>query len=571
MEVRGGVRCLAGPGADETKHHVRKSWGRGSSVAICSPRAQGFQHATNFVSLVRIKDVCVSLLVVHGRFCRRSLPLIMSWLFLLLTQCGPAASDEFPTAGWKTASPESQGLDSAVLAEALDFVRAKKIPAHSLLIVRNGLIVFDAYFYPYQGREVHDVASVTKSVTSILVGIAIDKGYLKGVDQRVLSLLPLVSADSDPRKANLTIRHLLTMTSGLDCDTEGGERALAGMRRSADWAAFALALPMRTDPGSRYAYCSCNNHLLSSLVTAATGESLLGFAMKNLFRPLGIADVIWPSDPKGRTHGWGDLHLHPHDMAKLGFLYLHQGKWDDTQVVPARWVQESSSPIVTVREGVGYGYSWWINTARPPVFEAVGRGGQRISVLPKEKMVVVFTGGGADTDRIAPFLFRAIRSDHAIPENAASEQRLRQSLLRALNPIQEARNTMTPTVAARISGLTYALATNPIDLRSIRLNFRNRSEATAALQFAGSTWLVPFGLDGNRRFAPVGPYGSPVATAGRWLSDSEFLVDLDTVSNVNHFVFNIQFDGDRARVRMNETTGEMRDVDVPSIAVKTSN
>lgn len=262
------------------------------------------------------------LLVVHDRFCRRALPLIASWLFVLLAQGGPAASGEFPTAAWKTASPESQGLDSAVLAEALDDVRAKKIPAHGLLIVRNGLIVLDAYFYPYQGREVHDVASVTKSVTSILVGIAIEKGYLKSVDQKVLSILPLAPSASDARKEKLTIRHLLTMTSGLDCDTEGGEKALAAMRHSTDWAAFALALPMRADPGSQYAYCSCNNHLLSSLVTAATGESLLEFATKNLFRPLGITDVIWPADPKGRSHGWGDLHLHPRDMAKLGLLYL---------------------------------------------------------------------------------------------------------------------------------------------------------------------------------------------------------------------------------------------------------
>src|SRR5207247_5332506 len=104
--------------------------------------------------------------------------------------------------------------------------------------------------------------------------------------------------------------------------TEGGEKALAAMRRSKDWAAFALALPMRADPGSQYAYCSCNNHLLSSVVTATTGESLLQFAEKNLFHSIGIADVIWPPDPKGQTHGWGDLHLHPHDMARLGFLYL---------------------------------------------------------------------------------------------------------------------------------------------------------------------------------------------------------------------------------------------------------
>jgi CubicO group peptidase (beta-lactamase class C family) len=346
----------------------------------------------------------------------------VSWLVVVLAQSRQGASEQFPTVTWRTGSPESQGLDSAVLAQALDYVRADHIPLHSFLIVRNGVMVLEAYFYPYSGREVHDVASVAKSFTSAAVGIAIEKGLIKDVDERVLSILPLARADPDPRKRSLAIRHLLTMTSGLDCDTERGEKALAAMRHSSDWTAFALALPMRADPGSRYAYCSCNNHLLSSLLTAVTGVSLLQFAEKNLLQPIGIKDVIWPPDPEGRTRGWGDLHLHPRDMARFGLLYLHHGRWGDLQIVPESWVRDSSRASVIVRPGVGYGYSWWINTARPPIFEAVGRGGQRISVLPKENMVVVFTGGGADTDQIAPFLFRAIRSDTAIPNNRAGSR-----------------------------------------------------------------------------------------------------------------------------------------------------
>jgi CubicO group peptidase (beta-lactamase class C family) len=507
---------------------------------------------------------------VREDFCRRPL-LTLSWLLWVLAQCSWAASEEFPTGAWKTASPESQGLDSGVLAEALDYVRAKGIPAHSLLIVRNGAIVLDAYFYPYQGLEVHDVASVTKSFTSAAVGIAIEKRFLKGVDENVLSILPLRPSGSDGRKESLTIRHLLTMTSGLDCDTQGGEKALTAMRRSKDWTAFALALPMRADPGSRFAYCSCNNHLLSSLVTAATGESLLQFAEKNLFQAIGIRHVIWPSDPNGRTHGWGDLHLHPHDMARFGFLYLHHGKWGDAQVIPENWVRESSRPSVTVRQGVGYGYSWWINTAQPLIFEAVGRGGQRISVLPKENIVVVFTGGGSDTDQIAPFLFRAIRSDTAIPENPASQQRLRQALLRSSNPIPEARNVSMPQLARRTSGVTFSLSSNPLDLRSIQFDFSNRNEATVTLRFDDAKWIAPVGLDGKRRFASVGPHGLPVASVGRWVSDSEFLLDLDTVANVNHFVFNVRFHAERVHLRMNETTGEMKDVEVEGVVVKRSN
>jgi CubicO group peptidase (beta-lactamase class C family) len=484
----------------------------------------------------------------------------ISCLLWLLAPFSRAASEEFPGAAWKTASPESQGLDSAVLAEAVDYVRTRALPLHSFLIVRNGVMILEAYFWPYQGRELHDVASVTKSFTSAAVGIAIEKGLIQGVDQKLLSILPLAASGSDPRKGRLTIRHLLTMTSGFDCDTEGGEKALAAMRRSQDWAAFALALPMRADPGSQYAYCSCNNHLLSSVLTAGAGESLLQFAKQNLFQPIGIHDVIWPPDPNGRTHGWGDLHLHPRDIARFGLLYLHDGKWGNAQIVPQAWVRQSSQTSATVRPGVGYGYSWWINTARPPIFEAVGRGGQRISVLPKENMVLVFTGGGADTDQIAPFLFRSIRSDAAIPENPAALQRLKRALLRASEPVSLARNVRTPALAKRVSGVTFSLSSNPLDLRSLRLDFHNRSEAAVILQFDEGRWSAPVGLDGKRRFAPVGPHGLAIAALGRWLSDSEFLLDLDTVANVNHFVFKIRFDGDRAHLTMNETTGEIRDV-----------
>jgi hypothetical protein len=356
------------------------------------------------------------------------------------------------------------------------------------------------------------------------------------------------------------------MNSGFDCDTEGGEKALAAMRHSPDWAAFALAMPMRADPGSRYAYCSCNNHLLSSIITATTGNSLLKFTQKNLFGPLGITDVVWPADPKGRTHGWGDLHLYPHDMARLGLLYLNRGRWGNAQIEPADWVSASSKASVIVREGVGYGYSWWINTARPPIFEAVGRGGQRIAVLPKENMVVVFTGGGANTDEIAPFLFKAVRSDTAIAENTVGQKKLAQALAHVAEPVSETANAKTPRLARTVSGTTYSLSSNPLDLRTIQFEVADQSSAEVTLHFDNETWAVPVGLDGKRRFAPVGPHGLSVATVGRWTSADEFLLDLDTVANVNHFLLSVHFDENKIRIRMNETTGEIKDVIVDGLS-----
>jgi hypothetical protein len=186
-------------------------------------------------------------------------------------------------------------------------------------------------------------------------------------------------------------------------------------------------------------------------------------------------------------------------------------------------------------------------------------------------MVVVFTGGGADTDRIAPFLFRAIRSEAALPENPASYQSLKQAVLRASSPVAEASNVRTPRLAGRISGVTFSLSPNPLDLRSMRLDFKAGNETTVTLQSDDAQWIAPVGLDGKRRFAPAGPHRLSLATVGRWLSNSEFLLDLDTVANVNHFLFNIRFEGDRAHLRMNEATGEMKDVEVEGIALRRPN
>jgi len=181
---------------------------------------------------------------------------------------------------------------------------------------------------------------------------------------------------------------------------------------------------------------------------------------------------------------------------------------------------------------------------------------------------VVWTGGGADTDRIAPYLFRSIRSDAAIPDNPAKTLKLKQALLRCSKPIIEARQTRTPRVAERISGVTYSLSSNPLDLRSMRLDFENTNEATVRLQFTNGHWIAPVGLDGKRRFAPIGPYGLSVGTIGQWLSESEFLLDIDTIANVNHFVFDIRIDGDRAHLTMNEITGEVKDIAVEGVALK---
>jgi len=470
-----------------------------------------------------------------------------------------ATGQERSPSRWPVATPESQGFDSGVLTDLLEYVRDKRLPLHNLLVIRRGQLILDASFYPYSPESPHDVASVTKSITSLLIGIAIDKGLIDSVRQPVVSLLPAaVRGTPDAQRQAMTVEHLLTMTSGLDCGFEPEEQELAAMRRSEDWAAFALALPMRAAPGTQYAYCSCNNHLLSAILSARTGGSALTFARAHLFEPLGITTASWPSDNHGRTHGWGDLHLFPQDLARIGELFRNGGVWKGRRIVSESWVRQSTQPHVRVRDGVGYGYSWWINTAREPaIYEAVGRGGQRVAVVPDKELVIVFNGGGVDTDAIAPFLLRALHSDRALAVRPGAREKLAAAVLAARQPPALELPAAIPPVARTISGTRFVAEDNPIGLRTIALQFSSDG-AHVAVDFLGREWNVPVGLRGRPIISTATPTGSPAAVSGRWLSEREFLLDLDTIGGVNHFVFRLTFDGDELRVIVDEVTGELK-------------
>ena len=474
------------------------------------------------------------------------------------------AAERWPAGEWTAATPESQGLDSGVLAEMLDEARRRGLPIHSVLIVRHGALVLDAAFHPYTAGQLHDVASVTKSVTSLLIGIALDQGLLPGVQEPVVPLLPAsLPAAFDPRLRALTLEHLLTMTSGLDCGFGPGEPELAAMRRSPDWVTFGLALPLREQPGSRTAYCSVNNHLLSAVLSAHTGGNALAFARRHLFAPLGIRQASWPADPQGRSHGWGDLRLTPHDLAKIAYLYLRGGRWDARQVVSEQWVRRSVAPHVRIRDSQAYGYSWWINTEHEPhIFEAIGRGGQRAAVLPASDMVVVFNGGGLDTDELAPYLFRAIRGEGPLPENPEAAARLRVAREAARRAPPAVAPAPLPALARAISGRGYLMEPNAIGFESFRLTFDRPAEAQVSLRLLGRDWSAPVGLDGPPRFAPAGEDGADVAVQGRWLSDRAFLLDLDTVTGVNRFLFRLEFEKDGVQATVDERTGEIRGLPV---------
>ena len=336
----------------------------------------------------------------------------------------PPPSVIWPTNGWQTSTPEAQGIDAAVLADALEQIRSRHIPVNSLLIERHGRIVLDSYFYPFADNRTHNVYSVTKSITSMLVGIAMADHHLADLNAPVYSLLPVHNSD-DPRKAHITLANLLSMTSGLDCKPQGGASLLQQMLRQPHLAAYMLSRPSDAEPGTVFDYCGGNSEVVSAVLTRTTGASALDLARQELFSPLGITNVSWPTDRDGVSHGWGDLELQPRDMAKLGYMWLHNGRWEDRQIIPADYLAQALTRHINVQPGIDYGYGMWLYPGHTPVdFEANGTGGQRITVIPGLDVVEVTTGSGLDANEVAHLIAGAVRSNEPLPPNAQADTRL---------------------------------------------------------------------------------------------------------------------------------------------------
>ncbi len=318
-----------------------------------------------------------------------------------------AAPDYWPTNGWRTSTPEQQGMDAQKLAQMLDDIKRQGLNLHSLLIIRNGYIVGETYFGSYGQNTTHELYSCTKSFISTLVGIALDKGYIDRLDGPVQVFFPSRTwQNSDARKQAMTLENLLTMTSGLAW--EEGDPVYRQMYMSRDWVQYVMDIPMREQPGSTFNYCSGCSHVLSSIVQNKTGMNTRDFAQKVLFGPLGISNYDWQTDAQGiPIGGWG-LQLTPRDMAKLGFLYLHQGTWEGKQVVSANWVQTATSKHTGTDGNLGYGYQWWTYPTFG-AYTALGRYGQTIFVIPNLNLIVVTTAAEeTGHDKIFPLIDKYI-------------------------------------------------------------------------------------------------------------------------------------------------------------------
>lgn len=503
------------------------------------------------------------------------------------TPGSPIQPAYWPTKGWRTSTPEEQGMDSAMLTTMLENVVKQNANIHSILIVRNGYVVLEAYLYPFDASVRQELHSCTKSVVSALTGIAVQKGFIQSAQQKVVDLFPGRSiANLDERKQAMTVEHLLTMSSGLEwIFIPGSDEELASldstvqMYESPDPSQFVLDRPMAEPPGTRFLYSNGTAHLLTAVLQQTTGQSPLEFAQQNLFEPLGISDVTWPYDPQGVNFGAGALQMTARDMARFGYLYLKEGEWDGRQIIPAEWVNTSLSSHIRA-DGSDYGYLWWIDSYGAA---AEGWGGQYIVVVPDQQMVAVVTAGLKDEDfgfsraLIDIFAMGAIKSANALPENPEAVKEMNSLVEKIGKPDPQPVGPL-PEIAKQISGKIFSLEPNVLDWRSFALHFDQ--EAVLEIQVGDDHLELPIGLDNTYRFTPdaelpLRPFvnglieqrlknfhwtnNSPAGLKGFWKDDKTFVSTIQILGKTDRVSLTFMFEGDSVTVFINLLFGGYTD------------
>lgn len=353
----------------------------------------------------------------------------------------PASND-----GWKTARADALGVDSVKLNALTQALRAwPELGVHAVIIERDGQLIYEQYFDGFDQKwgqplgqismtseSMHDLRSVTKSVVSALVGIAVGEGKIQSLDQPAVTWFPEYPELNTPERRRLTLAHVLTMTSGLEWNEEVPYNDPLNdeikMTRSTEPLRYALTRPFVLAPGADYNYNGGLTQLMAAILVRATKTPLQDYARTKLFEPLGITEFEWVGNLAGMPSAASGLRLRTRDLAKFGSLYLHGGKWNGKQVIPVEWVEASTRRQFRFRPRTGpdaggqfgYGYFWWYNCYQTSAGliearTAVGNGQQRVFVLPGLNMVITIFAGRYNDFSTGATLGRRIMLDHIIP------------------------------------------------------------------------------------------------------------------------------------------------------------
>jgi len=331
------------------------------------------------------------------KYLTKTFSFILLFTFLFLSSCsegptGPGAS----SFSWPTSTPELQGMDSQLLAEALVQGDNRGF-VDCILVIRNGHIVAEEYYNGF-GREIaHNVKSVSKSFLSAMTGIALRDGHIDNLNLKMLDFFPeYVYSSIDPRKHDITLRDLLMMRMGIEHERQNYSQ----IYNTSNWIKTTIEFPLIYDPGSTFSYNTFQTHLLSAIITKATGMNTKDFAEENLFEKMSVELGNWQIGPQGYYFGGNNMSFTPRNMAKLGYLYMNLGMMNGEQIVPIMWVLESLTNYTNLSgtnnwgdlHNVNYGYLWWLGEINNhEIFLAIGYGGQFVINFPDLDLIVVTT------------------------------------------------------------------------------------------------------------------------------------------------------------------------------------
>lgn len=312
----------------------------------------------------------------------------------------PSQTDD----GWQTIHLDSVGINTETIENMVDNISPNSMPdLHSILIVKDGKLCFERYFNGWNGDDPHMLMSCTKSVTSALTGLAIHNGDINSAEEKIFDFFPEYDSLRTPRKDSIKIRHVLSMSSGLNWDQtsysyDSPHNSLYQMLvYPGSWIYFVLSRSSGHSPGEYFAYSDGMAMLAGEIIRRATGQTIKTFSDSLLFQPLGIDSIEWDNEIDGSTNSGYGLYLKSRDMAKFGQLYLSGGIWEGKQVLPEAWITESTTEKINLSSNLGYGYFWWLTNYYLPgeirikVITASGNYGQYIMVFPELNEVVVFT------------------------------------------------------------------------------------------------------------------------------------------------------------------------------------
>jgi CubicO group peptidase (beta-lactamase class C family) len=311
-------------------------------------------------------------------------------------------------------------LDSAISAANRIITTDSRVffkNVESLIVYSHGELRFEKYYNGFYKDSLHQIQSQTKSIVALLMGIAIDKGYIKSENEPVSVYFPEYYKKEDNLKSSVTIRDLLTMSAGFEWEEmlpmNDSKNDNMNMFRSYKWLNYALTRPMAKKPFTEFKYNSGNPMIVAGIIEKATNMKLDEFARKYLFNPLNINDFLWQKDSTGFCHAGGGLFLKPMDMLKIGVLVLNNGKWENHQLISEEWIRKTTSSYLSTTFDIStYGYFWWIREMKineiktTKVLSAEGAGGQKLYIFPEYKLIIAFTERNYTTPQVSPIFIK---------------------------------------------------------------------------------------------------------------------------------------------------------------------